>query len=316
MRLPITLFVGLILLAGLFVAFTPSIQAVSIAEQTQGYDSSLNVWQALQELGNNLSGTVESFTFRVSTSSTNLNQFDYTALNSRIYDKDNNNSYIYSCIPPGSNPNDRLEGLTFTTNDVPSGYENVTIDFSCRNYNFIPGHRYLILLTNANAAAWGGMRMKLASTTYSSTSNDYFTGGGLRYSFDNGSCNASSYVWDSQTANSGCNIFSSVKADLYFTLINNALPPPPPKLPVIFIPGIGGSEFKATQDIVWSATDGHGGTYSHGYANNEKIWVNQDEAASLGNDDYFDVLRLKTDGVTSEADLSLTGNLTSYGYSD
>lgn len=93
-------------------------------------------------------------------------------------------------------------------------------------------------------------------------------------------------------------------------------PPPPPRLPVIFIPGIGGSELKATQDIVWSKDDGHGGTYTHAYGSNENIWINQNEAASLGNDDYFDVLRLKTDGITPEADLSLTGNLTSYGYPD
>ena len=94
-------------------------------------------------------------------------------------------------------------------------------------------------------------------------------------------------------------------------------PPPQPKLPVIFIPGIGGSEMKATQDIFWTdRDDGHGGNYSHAYDTNEKIWVNQDKAAELGNDDYFDVLRLKTDGVTPEALLSLTGNLTPFGYGD
>lgn len=93
-------------------------------------------------------------------------------------------------------------------------------------------------------------------------------------------------------------------------------PPPQPKLPVIFIPGIGGSEMKATQDIVWNKENGHGGMFSYAYKSDEKIWVNQDRAAELGNDDYFDVLRLKTDGITPEADLSLTGNLTSFGYGD
>lgn len=281
--------------------------AITIAEQTQAYDSTLSVWEAIQELGNNLSGTVTNFTFRVSTSTSNQNQFDYTAANTRIYDKENN-TYIVGCVPANSNPNDGTRGLVFKTSDVPAGYEDVTIDFSCRNYNFIQSHRYLILISNANMPQWGGKRIKFAATI-----SEQFTGGGLRFAYDNGYCNAASYIWNSQTANSGCNIFSNSKADLYFVLNNNA---PPPRLPVIFIPGIGGSEMKATQDIIWSAGDGHGGTYSHAYSGNEKIWVNQNEAANLGNDDYFDVLRLKTDGVTPEADLSLTGNLTSFGYPD
>lgn len=91
----------------------------------------------------------------------------------------------------------------------------------------------------------------------------------------------------------------------------------PTKLPVIFIPGIGGSELKATEDIFWIDQDnGHGGEFSHAYAKDEKVWVNHDEAIKLGNDDYFDVLRLKPDGQTSEANLSLTGELTSLGYGD
>lgn len=92
--------------------------------------------------------------------------------------------------------------------------------------------------------------------------------------------------------------------------------PNPKSYPVIFIPGIGGSEIKATQDIIWSKEDGHGGTYSHAYGKDEKIWVNSQEAAKLGDDDYFDVLRLKSDGKISEADLSLTGSLTEFGYLD
>lgn len=306
---------GVIFWVGIFVVFSTPVNAVTIAEQTQNYNSSLNVWQAIQELGSNLSGTAQSFTFRVSTSASNLNQFDYTGLNSRIYDKTQNTN-ILSCVPAGSDPNDRLRGLTFNTSGVPAGFEDVTLDFSCRNYDFIPGHRYLILITNANAAQWGGVRMRLAAATYSGSTNDYFTEGGLRYAFDNGSCNASSYIWNSQTSNSGCNIFSTTKDDLYFVLSNTSPPPPPPRLPVIFIPGIGGSEIKASQDIIWSKDDGHGGTYSHAYGANEKIWVNQDKAAELGDDDYFDVLRLKADGQTPEADLSLTGDLTSFGYSD
>lgn len=86
--------------------------------------------------------------------------------------------------------------------------------------------------------------------------------------------------------------------------------------PVIFIPGIGGSEFQLSQDFIWSKEDGHGGTFSHAYTLGEKVWVNESEAAMPGEDDYFDVLRLKSDGQTSEAPLELSGNLTPLGYSD
>lgn len=90
-----------------------------------------------------------------------------------------------------------------------------------------------------------------------------------------------------------------------------------PTQAVIFIPGMGGSEFKTSQEIIWSQLDGHGGTFSHAYPSGEKVWVNETEAAKLGDDDYFDVLRLKSDGQTPEAPgLELTGNLTSFGYSD
>lgn len=290
--------------------------AVIVASQAEDYSDPLYVWQTIQELGNNLSGILSTFTFRVSTSANNLNQFDYTAQNTKIYDKDNNNSYIISCIPSGASSNDPLRGLNFTISGIPSGFEDVTIDFSCRNYNFVSGHRYLILITNANMAQFGGSRIRFTTAAYGAGGHggsDQFSGGGLRYAFDNGFCNSSTYIWNSQTSNSGCNIFSNPKDDLYFVLSNTS---PPPRLPVIFIPGIGGSEMKASQDIVWSKDDGHGGTYSHAYTGNEKIWVNQDKAAELGNDDYFDVLRLKPDGITPEADLSLTGNLTSFGYPD
>lgn len=87
------------------------------------------------------------------------------------------------------------------------------------------------------------------------------------------------------------------------------------KYPVIFIPGIGGSEFKVNQDIIWSKDDGHGGLYSHAYPKDERVWVNESEAAKLGDDDYFDILKLKPDGVTPEApDLVLNGYLTPQGY--
>lgn len=335
--LPLLIFLGLISLFGVF--FVPQkALALTIASQTESYSDELASWQALQELGNSLSGTASSFTFRISTSVTNLNQFDYTAQNTRIYDKDNGNSYIAGCIPSGASGSDPLRGLTFSTTGVPSGYEDVTIDFSCRNYNFVSGHRYLIRITNANLPHYGGKTIRFAAAAYGPGRNggsDRFTNGGLRYpngnpwdySHNSGSCNAITYIWGDPTINpaSGCNIWTTARDDLYFVLSNTTpsptptptpAPTPTVRFPVIFIPGIGGSEFQASQDIIWSNPDGHEGTYSHAYTNGEKIWVNETEAAMPGDDDYFDVLRLKEDGQTPEALLSLTGNLTSFGYSD
>lgn len=229
---------------------------MALVSQTTDYSTSLNVWQALQELGNNLSGSPVSFTFRVDTSVLNSSQFDFTAENSRIFDKTTNTS-IGGCVPSGSDPSDRLRGLTFSTAGVPGGYEDVTIDFSCRSYTFTPGHYYLISIVNANMAAFGGMRIHFRVGLSSGT--DYFSGGGLRYSFDNSFCNASNYIYNSSTVSSNCNIFGNVRDDLYFTLNDNS---PAIDYPVIFIPGIGGSELKAVQDIIWSADNGHGGTYA------------------------------------------------------
>ncbi len=86
-------------------------------------------------------------------------------------------------------------------------------------------------------------------------------------------------------------------------------PTPSPHLtPVIFIPGIGGSELKTSNPVLWSAPNGHGGLYSHEYQANEQVWVNSSEAVKPGNDDYFDILRMNADGHIPEAELALTGN--------
>ncbi|MBI2600089.1 hypothetical protein HYW43_04210 [Candidatus Daviesbacteria bacterium] len=327
-KLPLII-IGIILILALNLFLLRPAFAVAIASQTESFSDILIVWQTIQELGNNLSGTLDKFTFRISTQRSNLNQFNYTATNTRIYDKDAGNNIVARGCYTG-NPNNSLRGLTFNTSGVPSGYEDVTIDFSCNNYNFIPGHRYLILVTNANMGNSGSGEMFFASAAYGpggkAGANDFFNSGGLRYANSNkydyyhngGSCNPVKYIWNDQTRTpvSGCNIWTSGKDDIYFILSNTAPPPPPPRLPVVFIPGIGGSEFKANQDIYWSKDDGHGGIYSHAYASNEQVWVNQDEAIKLGDDDYFDILKLKPDGQTPEADLTLTGNLTSFGYSD
>lgn len=85
-------------------------------------------------------------------------------------------------------------------------------------------------------------------------------------------------------------------------------PTPIPKTPLILIPGIGGSELKTAEMRIWSEPNGHGGTFTHVYPE-EKVWVNSIEAGKPGDDDYFDILRMKEDGTTSEANLALTGNL-------
>lgn len=85
--------------------------------------------------------------------------------------------------------------------------------------------------------------------------------------------------------------------------------PIPAKTPLLLIPGIGGSELKTVEAIHWSQPDGHGGTFTHAYPAEEKVWVNSIEAIKPGEDDYFDILRLKADGQTGEANLVLTGNL-------
>ncbi|MBI2020345.1 alpha/beta hydrolase [Candidatus Daviesbacteria bacterium] len=86
------------------------------------------------------------------------------------------------------------------------------------------------------------------------------------------------------------------------------------KTPLILIPGIGGSEFKVAEDTFWSKEDGHGGVYTRAYAKDEKVWVNEGEAGNPGDDDYFDVLRMKTDGINSEANIETTGSLYAGAY--
>ena len=79
----------------------------------------------------------------------------------------------------------------------------------------------------------------------------------------------------------------------------------PDKTPLILIPGIGGSELKVNGEVRWSADNNHGGTYARTYPAGEKVWVNELQAGLPGNDDYFDILRLKPDGQTEEAPLIL-----------
>lgn len=326
-----TLRCGLIIL-GLFILLqfqAKPVFAATLAQQTDGYSSSLNVWEAFQELGTNLNGPLGSLTFRVWTDLPNNQQFDFTAQNSRIYDKSNNTIVAFGCVKPGTNPNDKLRGLTFKTEGVPSGFQDVTIDFSCHNYNFVPGRRYMVRIGNANKASAGGSRMHIASIAYQTSGNDYFPGGGLRYAFDNASCDPLRYVWNSQSANNGCNVWTTPRDDIYF-ILSDTTPtptpsptptptpsptPPPAKTPLILIPGIGGSELKVAEDTFWIDKDnGHGGIFSRAYAKDEVVWLNEPEARALGEDDYFDVLRMHEDGINSQANIEITGNLLSRAY--
>ncbi|MBI4096129.1 MAG: alpha/beta hydrolase [Candidatus Levybacteria bacterium] len=84
--------------------------------------------------------------------------------------------------------------------------------------------------------------------------------------------------------------------------------------PLVLIPGIGGSELKTTEMKVWAEDNGHGGTFNYLYPSNETIWLNEDKAKEFGEDDYFDVLRMKTDGITSEVNIGITGNLVARAY--
>ncbi len=273
------------------------VRAETIAQQTQDYSANLNAWQGVQELGTNLSGILSTFTFRVNTSQTNLTQFDFTTQNSRVYDK-TTGTFAIGCSPANAQT-DKLRGLEFNTVNVPGGFEDVTIDFSCRNYVLTPGHKYLIIISNANMGNSVAGLIRFAGASYlNKPSTDYFPNAGLRYGGDRTFCDAQSYFYaSSQNPDHGCSIFITAKDDLYFVLNNNSPPAPPPKIPVIFIPGIGGSELKLAQK-------------------GEVVWVNNNEAVKLGSDDYFDILKLKPDGKTPEAPLSLTGNLTPQGYGD
>jgi pimeloyl-ACP methyl ester carboxylesterase len=305
-------FFSFVFLLFLWLALLPNPTFANIiSSQTQEYNQLLNVWQTLQELGDNLTGPLGSVTFRIFTDSPHDVQLNLTAENIKIYDKTTNEEVARGCLSPGNN--DPLSGLFFNTQGVPDGYEDVLVDFSCRNFSFILGHRYLLWISNATlppAGPFGPGVMHLAASNYITTPNDFFAGGGLRYAYYYTSCNPLDYVWNSFSDSAGCNVYATQRDDLYFILSDQPpIPPQPTKTPLILIPGIGGSEFKTAEEINWSAPDGHGGIFNHIYPEGERVWVNQGEAVKPGNDDYFDILRLKPDGITVEANLELTGNL-------
>lgn len=99
-----------------------------------------------------------------------------------------------------------------------------------------------------------------------------------------------------------------------FTPLSVSTPEPPEtslKTPLIFIPGMAGSELKTSETVNWFQPDGHSqnDSFAHFYPEGEKVWVNTLEAIKPGNDDYFDILRMSENGQSSIADLALTGTL-------
>ncbi len=58
------LYAALVIILG-FITLTRPVYGDVFLQQTQDYSISLNVWQGLQEFGDNLNGELESFTFRV-----------------------------------------------------------------------------------------------------------------------------------------------------------------------------------------------------------------------------------------------------------
>src|SRR3989344_1529807 len=89
------------------------------------------------------------------------------------------------------------------------------------------------------------------------------------------------------------------------------------KTPLILIPGIGGTELKTSEETYWlDKDDGHGGIFSYIYPKDEVVWMNEDKAKAFGDDDYFDILKMQVNGVDSEVNLALTGNVVSLAYQD
>jgi pimeloyl-ACP methyl ester carboxylesterase len=87
-------------------------------------------------------------------------------------------------------------------------------------------------------------------------------------------------------------------ASLWLGTFNPAATVAANRTPVIFIPGTTVSEFAAVTNFTYNGPNGRGGTYTHNYFAGEKVWVNAAAVILDGEDDYFDALRLTTDGDT------------------
>ncbi|MDP2586038.1 MAG: alpha/beta fold hydrolase, partial [Candidatus Levybacteria bacterium] len=93
-------------------------------------------------------------------------------------------------------------------------------------------------------------------------------------------------------------------------------PTPIPKTPLILIPGIGGSELKSNETFVSKIKD-CGILPVFQYNIDDVVWVDTIRAGISPCDDYFDVLKLKADGQTSEyPQIVLNGTFFGGAYND
>lgn len=101
-----------------------------------------------------------------------------------------------------------------------------------------------------------------------------------------------------------------------FYILGTPTPTPPAKTPVVFIPGIGGSEFKSNQTF-FSNIKECGIDTPFIYGNNDTVWVNKTIAGISLCDDYFDVLKLQSDGQTpTYPQIVLNGEIFQDSYGD
>lgn len=93
-------------------------------------------------------------------------------------------------------------------------------------------------------------------------------------------------------------------------------PTPTPKIPLILIPGIGGSEFKSSETFLSTIQDcGDIRSIPFIYSSIGVVWVDVLMAGTSSCDDYFDVLKFKVDGQTPEYSQIIL-NDTLFGYKD
>src|SRR3989344_59328 len=93
-------------------------------------------------------------------------------------------------------------------------------------------------------------------------------------------------------------------------------PTPPPKTPLILIPGMAGSELKTNQTFTSEIKD-CGILPPFTYTINDIVWLDIIKAGTSPCDDYFDVLKLDLDGQTLQfPQIVLNGTFVSLAYGD
>jgi len=171
-----------------------------------------------------------------------------------------------------------VNSQTFTASVVEESYINGTVLAYCLQPYNIENKSYIFRINNSSAQNW-------------SANIDNFE---IAFDYEQG---------------------STPTPTLAPTLTPTPTPTPiPEKTPLILIPGIGGSELKISEMKIWAANDGHMGIFTNIYLPNETVWPNIPQAILSSEDDYFDVLRMKADGLTSEANIETTDNLVDFAY--